>query len=401
MNDNSLPVPINQSAHAVELITSHAQQSSANPLEAANLSQHLGSFISVVVQAASKSDNTQRAYYTGLATFFQFLSGEHQELLERLNWYPLADVERVPGQKANWHIRGQAVVVRLVQSSTMDRYRNWLLEKNPDLSPATLSHRLNVVRTMLRVAMRDGILLGDQSTNMGLTPYKSRQNVNRKSTGRRLSGEEVKILKETIKQIGKMAYSRAKDSNKSLALNKPARDLAIVNIMLYMGLRTIEIRRILMEDFFIDQGKWNLVIHGKGDKDRVLPVHSEALVSIQDWISQANPQLETNLTLGTGKMNLFYNLRPTGHLSGYSLGKNPVPRFLAKYGAAAGISSADGKNRLSPHDLRRTFGRRAFDNNAPILAIQKAFGHADVSTTMQYIGVDDQDTHAVIFSVDE
>ena len=71
------------------------------------------------------------------------------------------------------------------------------------------------------------------------------------------------------------------------------------------------------------------------------------------------------------------------------------------YGAVSGIASSEGKNRLSPHDLRRTFGRRAFDNSAPILAIQKAYGHADVSTTMQYIGVDDQDTHAVIFSVEE
>jgi site-specific recombinase XerD len=151
----------------------------------------------------------------------------------------------------------------------------------------------------------------------------------------------------------------------------------------------------------VDQGKWNLVIHGKGDKDRVLPVHPEALKSIEDWITQANKHLSYPLSLGTGKAHLFYNIRPTGHISSYSLGKNPVPRFLAKYGAASGIASAEGKNRLSPHDLRRTFGRRAFDNKAPILAIQKAYGHADVSTTMQYIGVDDQDTHAVIFSVAE
>ena len=171
--------------------------------------------------------------------------------------------------------------------------------------------------------------------------------------------------------------------------------------MLYMGLRTIEIRRIILEDFFIDQGNWNLMIHGKGDKDRVLPVHPEALQTIQDWISQANQHLDQKLTLGTGKSHLFYNLRPSGHISNYTLGKNPIPRFLAKYGAVSGIAAAEGKNRLSPHDLRRTFGRRAFDNGAPILAIQKAYGHADVSTTMHYIGVDDQDTQAVIFAVEE
>ena len=312
MNDNSLLVPDNSSQNAVELVTAQAQHNAAHPLEAANLQQHLGSFIGAVVQAASKSDNTQRAYYTGLATFFEFLSGDQRELLERLGWYPLAVVERVPGQKANWHIRGQAVVVRLVQSSTLDRYREWLLVKNPDLSPATLSHRLNVVRTMLRVAMRDSILLGEQSTNMGLTPYKSRQNTNRRTTGRRLSANEVKLLKQTIKQIGRTAYNRAKDERKSLALNKPARDLAIVNIMLYMGLRTIEIRRILLEDFFIDQGKWNLMIHGKGDKDRVLPVHPEALKSIQDWISQANRHMDTHLVLGSGRDPLILQLAPDG-----------------------------------------------------------------------------------------
>ena len=399
MSDH-LILPPERSNRAVELITDQAQQSVANPLESANVRQHLAAFIDKVVHAASKSENTQRAYFTGLATFFQFLSEEQKQLLDRIGWYPLASVERKPGQKADWQIRGQAVVVRLVQSSTLDRYRDWLLENNPDLSPATLNHRINVVRTMLRVAMRDGILLSEQSTNMGLAPYKSRQTAPRKTTGRRLSTEEVSALKSTVKRIGQRAYQRARPDRKSRAMNKSIRDLAIINIMLYMGLRTIEIRRIMLEDFFIDQGKWHLMIHGKGDKDRVLPVHPEALQSIEEWITQANQHLEDKtLKLGTGKVPLFYNLRPSGQISKNSLGKNPIPRFLARYGAYAGIAAAEGKNRLSPHDLRRTFGRRAFDSGAPILAIQKAYGHADVSTTMQYIGVDDQDTEAVIFSV--
>jgi integrase len=399
LKGNSLLPTDKSSKHAVELITSHAQQSVSNPLEAANVRQHLASFIDSVVTAASKSENTQRSYYTGLATFFQFLSEEQRELLERIGWYPLAEVERIPGQKANWHIRGQAVVVRLVQSTTLDRYREWLLENNPDLSSSTLNHRLNIVRTMLRVAMRDGILLGEQSTNMGLKPYKTRQTVNQKTTGRRLSAEEVRILKNTVRRIGRAAYNRAREERKSLVLNKTVRDLAIINIMLYMGLRTIEIRRIRLDDFYLDQGKWILLVHGKGDKDRSLPVHPEALKGIQDWISQANKHLTKRMALGAGKNHLFHNLRPSGHISTYSLGKNPIPRFLAKYGAVSGIATAEGKNRLSPHDLRRTFGRRAFDNGAPILAIQKAYGHADVSTTMRYIGVDDQDAHSVIFSV--
>lgn len=401
IDHNSL-LPIDESVkHAVELITSHAKQSVSNPLESSNVRQHLAIFIDSVVKAASKSANTQRSYYTGLATFFQFLSEEQKELLERIGWYPLAEVERIPGQKANWHIRGQAVVVRLVQSSTLDRYREWLLENNPERSTSTINHRINIVRTMLRVAMRDGILISEQSTNMGLKPYKTRQSANQKTTGRRLSANEVKTLKETIHRIGRGAYNRARDERKSLALNKPVRDLAIVNVMLYMGLRTIEIRRIRLEDFFMDQGRWNLLVHGKGDKDRVLPVHPEALKSIQDWISQANKHMTKRMSLGSGREHLFHNLRPSGHISTYSLGKNPIPRFLAKYGAVSGIAAAEGKNRLSPHDLRRTFGRRAFDNGAPILAIQKAYGHADVSTTMRYIGVDDQDTHAVIFSVED
>jgi site-specific recombinase XerD len=401
MDENSLLPLDNSSKHAVELITSHAKQSVSNPLEAANVRQHLALFIDTVVTAASKSKNTQRSYYTGLATFFQFLGEEQEDLLQRIGWYPLAEVERFPGQKANWHIRGQAVVVRLVQSSTLDRYRDWLLENNPGLSSSTLSHRINIVRTMLRVAMRDGILLGEQSTNMGLKPYKTRQTINQKTTGRRLSAEEVKLLRETVRQIGRSAYNRAREERKSLVQNKPIRDLAIINIMLYMGLRTIEIRRIHLEDFFMDQGKWHLLAHGKGDKDRSLPVHPEALKGIQDWISQANKHLTKRMALGAGKEHLFHNLRPSGHISTYSLGKNPIPRFLAKYGAVSGIAAAEGKNRLAPHDLRRTFGRRAFDNGAPILAIQKAYGHADVSTTMRYIGVDDQDTHAVIFSVED
>ena len=46
----------------------------------------------------------------------------------------------------------------------------------------------------------------------------------------------------------------------------------------------------------------------------------------------------------------------------------------------------------SQHDLRRTFARNACDNGAPLPAIQRALGHADVSATMAYIGADDSDS---------
>jgi integrase len=66
-----------------------------------------------------------------------------------------------------------------------------------------------------------------------------------------------------------------------------------------------------------------------------------------------------------------------------ALNTSSVNRLVAEYGAKAQLAPATGPNRLSPHDLRRTFARNAYDNGAPLPAIQRALGHADVSTTMQ------------------
>jgi integrase/recombinase XerD len=69
---------------------------------------------------------------------------------------------------------------------------------------------------------------------------------------------------------------------------------------------------------------------------------------------------------------------------------------VAEYGSLAGLAPLTGENCLSPHDLRRTAARNAYDNGATLPQVQSMLGHSDVKTTMFYIGsLEDDDNTAV------
>lgn len=73
-----------------------------------------------------------------------------------------------------------------------------------------------------------------------------------------------------------------------------------------------------------------------------------------------------------------------------------VSRLVAEYGHKAALSPLHGENRLSPHDLRRTAARNAFDNGANLILVQNMLGHADPNTTAGYIGAYESDDDTAI-----
>ena len=78
------------------------------------------------------------------------------------------------------------------------------------------------------------------------------------------------------------------------------------------------------------------------------------------------------------------------------LDTSAISRMVASYGFKAGIAEENGQNVLSPHDLRRSAARRAFDGGASIVKVSKMLGHSDVKTTMRYIGSEEDDDHTAI-----
>ncbi|MCA9958309.1 MAG: site-specific integrase [Anaerolineales bacterium] len=223
--------------------------------------------------------------------------------------------------------------------------------------------------TFLSVCYRDGLLPDEQARRLGLQPYKPRRQRDRKPTGRRLSPQEVKKLRATV----------------DTAVLKGKRDLAILDMMLYAGLRRAEVCSLTGDSLQQQDGRFWLTIQGKGSKTRRLKVHDVLYQSLADWLAEAGKLKQT-------KDVLFEGMTRHGRLTGNPLTGATVGRIVAEYGHAAGLAPASGANALAPHDLRRTCARNAYDNGAPPPKIQQFLGHANIETTMRYIGYDEDDT---------
>lgn len=322
--------------------------------------QPLGEVVHTAVIAAGRSSHTRRSYLTSIGQFFQYMS--HKLNIDP----PIAEPDTV-GRKTMWAFRGDNRVLSHITPSLLDGFRTWLEASGATIN--TQETRLAAVVTLLSVCYRDGYIPDEQARRLGLQSYKPRRQRDQKPTGRRLSPQEVKKLRAIV------------DTNTL----KGKRDLAILDMMLFAGLRRAEVCSLTGDSLQQQDGRYWLTIQGKGNKTRRLKVHDVLYQSLAEWLAAAEKPEQT-------KETLFEGMTRHGRLTGNALTGSTIGRIVAEYGHAAGLAPASGANALAPHDLRRTCARNAYDNGAPLPKIQQFLGHANIETTMRYIGHDEDDT---------
>lgn len=330
----------------------------------------------VLSAAAGESEHTARAYQSAIGLFLSFL-GDRESRRLPAEWLPLAKPTQ-EGRKTVWEYRGAAGALRLVSAGVLDDFKAWRAGQGD--GKATQALRRRAVNTFLNVAYRDGVLTQEQAVNLGLKAYHKRERQDIKPVGRRLSREEVRLLRDYV-----ITHSR----NKAKFL----RDRAILDTMLFAWLRREEVANLTTGNLKQDGGRWWLVLSGKGQKTRRIKVHDVLYKSLAAWLS------EIGLTMGVGNDVIFCNMTKSGRSTGKQLNPSVIERIVAEYGAASHLAPLNGENRLSPHDLRRTGARNAYDNGASLLMIQQVLGHADVKTTSTYIGAFEDDDNTAIDKV--
>ena len=344
------------------------------------LAKPLGEFIDDYIKAAGGgSDNTARAYMTAAGLFLQYLDQERGDKIppELADWRPFAttadqvltDKRGREYKKTIWEFRGSVAIIRfLVDAAALDGFRSWRLACGDNQNSA--SARVYAVRALLSVALSNNILTTDQAQRLGIKPYKQRQKRDNQPVGRRLSIAEVKALRSAVDP----------------GTVKGKRDRALLDLQLYAGLRCEEVATLAVENLKHDGGRWWLVFSGKGDKTRRVKCHDVLYKSLQDWIKAAG--IENGI--------IFKSVNKGDKVNGHALNTGSIARVVNEYGAAAKLAPLGGNNQLSPHDLRRTCARNAYDNGAGLLLIQAMLGHADPKTTARYIGAFEDDNNTAI-----
>jgi len=154
----------------------------------------------------------------------------------------------------------------------------------------------------------------------------------------------------------------------------PHRDYLFMRLMLKAGLRASEATALRPEHVGLMSGKLS-VREGKGAKDRTLWVGEEVLRELQEWMDRR-----------TKEANGSTFLLPTR--KGTEVATSHLRRLVKRYARKAGIEEV---NRVSPHTLRHTFATRLYRETSNIRMVQKALGHSDLSTTMIYTHVVDEE----------
>ncbi|MEN8127993.1 MAG: tyrosine recombinase XerC [Planctomycetota bacterium] len=151
-----------------------------------------------------------------------------------------------------------------------------------------------------------------------------------------------------------------------------ARDRAILEVLYSTGMRVSELVSLNMDD--VDFLSEVIHIRGKGKKERICPIGSGALRSIQNYIEFRNRRMANDSNFDSRV--LFANKH------GQRLSTRSVRRKMDKYLIEAGLDPS-----ISPHTLRHSFATHMLNNGADLRSVQELLGHQSLSTTQIYTHV--------------
>jgi len=154
------------------------------------------------------------------------------------------------------------------------------------------------------------------------------------------------------------------DTSKPLGL----RNKMILEVMYATGLRVSEIIELRITDLNPEVGYVRCL--GKGNKERVVPVGSEALAAVKEYMDSGRPLLHPKGDY------LLVNYR------GEKITRDGVLKIIRKIAKSAGIMKS-----ISPHTLRHCFATHLLERGADLRSLQEMLGHADIATTQIYTHV--------------
>ncbi|WP_037500465.1 tyrosine recombinase [Sphingomonas jaspsi] len=215
-----------------------------------------------------------------------------------------------------------------------------------DLAPSTVARRSSALRRLFGFLMDEGYRPDDPSAALPKPAL-------RRPLPKVLDTHEVEAMFAEVE-------GRAQ-SGQPIAL----RNLALLELLYGSGLRATEL--VSLPRRAVRQGQPFLMLRGKGDKERLVPVSERAAGAVAEWLKHV--PVDSIWLFPSGKK----------HLSRVRLFQ--LVRDMA---ALAGIAP----DRVSPHVLRHAFATHLLAGGADLRVLQALLGHADIATTQIYTHVD-------------
>ncbi len=166
----------------------------------------------------------------------------------------------------------------------------------------------------------------------------------------------------SIAQVHKLLEQPAKRGG-----SEAKRDSAMLELLYATGMRVSELVSLNIADLDLEGGY--VRCFGKGQKERLIPVHERAMKAVKAYLKEVRPRLGR----GGDEKAVFLNRR------GERLTRQGLWQILKGY-----AKSADLGTEITPHTLRHSFATHMLGGGADLRSVQELLGHANISTTQVY-----------------
>ncbi len=215
-------------------------------------------------------------------------------------------------------------------------------------SDTTLRRHLASIRALARLLVRDGYIREDFTADI-------------------VQPSKWKRLPKTLSQEDMSKILQAPDDKTPQAV----RDRAMFELLYATGMRVSEIIRLKLNQIELESGF--CIVHGKGDKSRLVPIGDAAKDMLAYYLDTAR------LSLLRARKSDYVFL--TGR--GGPMTRQAFWARVKRWAKEAGV----GKS-VSPHMFRHSFATHLLNHGADLRAVQAMLGHSDISTTEVYTHVD-------------
>ena len=219
-------------------------------------------------------------------------------------------------------------------------------------APSTLQRKAACLRSFYRHLRRERVIDHDPTADLR-SPKKTQKLPNV------LTRDEVALLLSAPK-----------------GMESPAlRDRALLEVMYACGLRASEAIGLEVSDIDLKHGV--LRARGKGSKERMVPIGSQAVSALRLYLERGRPDLLRPFGHWSGggghEPHVFVNQRGGG------LTRQGLYKIVQRHAKEVGLG-----DKMSPHTLRHTFATHLLAGGCDLRAVQEMLGHADISTTQVY-----------------
>ena len=232
--------------------------------------------------------------------------------------------------------------------SDLSDYAAWLKEQ--DLASASISRHLVSLKVFFRYLQLEGILTENRAELLGTQKLWQR-------VPHVMSPGMVDRFLDEPGPDDRLMY----------------RDRALLELMYATGCRASEVCDMNVRDVQLEERF--CMCHGKGDKQRLVPLNPSAVDAIREYLEKQRGRLAEMAT----DPPLWLILSRTGK----RLRREAVWELVKKYALRSGAPVG-----ISPHTLRHSFATHLLAGGADLRVVQEMLGHANITTTQIYTHVD-------------